>query len=168
MIEFISFLLGNLLMPEITQNALVAYLHYLSFMICFASLVLERKLLKADPNRFEAISMLVTDVFYGVAGLTLLITGILRVLYFGQGSYFYTQNPIFWWKVGTFIFVGLLSLYPTITYIFWAFPLSKGELPKLSLQKTSRLGIIINIEIIGFALIPVFATFMSRGIGLNS
>jgi len=155
-------------MTEVSKSALVAYAHYLSFMLCFASLVLERKLLKAEPTRGEAISILVTDIVYGLAGLVLLISGILRVVSFGQGSDFYTNNLLFWCKVGLFLFVGGLSLYPTITYILWVIPLRKGELPKLSQRLASRLGWIINIEIVGFASIPLLATLMARGVGLPS
>ena len=145
-------------------RALVAYIHYLSFMLCFGALVLERKILKTSPNREEAISMVVIDVFYGVAALTLLISGIMRVLYFGQGSEFYTNNLFFWIKVALFIFVGVLSLYPTITYVFWAVPLSKGDLPEVNSNLVDRLRKIINVELLGFALIPFFATLMARGI----
>ena len=149
-------------------KAIFAYLHYLSFMICFGSLVLERKLLKVSPNREEAIQMVVTDVVYGVAALILLSTGILRVLYLGQGSEFYTHNPLFWTKVCLFVSVGALSLYPTITYVLWAIPLSKGELPEVNSSLVDRLGKIINVELIGFALIPFSAALMARGIGLAS
>ena len=156
------------LVPSITKNAAVAYIHYLSFMLCFAALILERKLIKPDIDRTSAISMVVTDVVYGIAGLTLLISGILRVIYFGQGTEFYTQNPVFWWKVGIFLFVGVLSLYPTITYISWAIPLSKGQLPEMKSGKVFWIGWLINVEIFGFALIPLLATLMARGVGLNS
>ncbi|WP_320667808.1 DUF2214 family protein [Prochlorococcus sp. MIT 1307] len=159
--------LGIILDQLSSKSAGVAYIHYASFMVCFAALALERNLLKTDPNRQEAITMVIIDVFYGIAGLALLISGILRVLYFGQGSEFYTHNPVFWWKVGVFIFVGTLSLYPTITYILWALPLSKGELPKVGLNLVKRLRLVLNIELCGFLLIPILATFMARGIGLS-
>jgi putative membrane protein len=89
----------------------------------------------------------------------------LRVLYFGQGSSFYTENPLFWWKVGAYLAVGTLSLYPTITYILWAIPLRKGELPQVSESLVTRLKWILNVEILGFALIPLLAALMARGVG---
>ena len=97
---------------------------------------------------------------------SLLVSGILRVIHFGQGSEFYTQNPLFWWKVGLYLSVGGLSLYPTVTYILWAIPLRKGELPKVSEALATRLSWIINIELVGFASIPFMATLMARGVGL--
>ncbi len=152
---------------DVIQSASIAYIHYLSFMICFGALIFERISIKINPNKKEAISMVIADIIYGLAGLALLITGIYRVIKLGQGSYFYTQNPIFWSKIIIFALVGSLSLYPTITYILWAIPLSKGKLPEVTTALVARLKLIINIELIGFSLIPFFATLMARGIGLK-
>tara|TARA_B100000902_G_C27009239_1_gene763883 strand:- start:37 stop:525 length:489 start_codon:yes stop_codon:yes gene_type:complete len=156
-----SFLMG------LIGSASVAYIHYLSFMICFGALIFERVSVKPNPNREEAISMVIADIIYGIAGVALLVSGIYRVIKFGQGSDFYTENPIFWTKIVVFALVGSLSLYPTVTYILWAVPLQKGELPKVTSNLVSRLKLILNIELIGFASIPFLATLMSRGIGLS-
>jgi putative membrane protein len=151
---------------DVLPRAGVAYVHYLSFMLCFGALVLERRLIKPNPDKADATLMVITDVVYGIAALALLVSGILRVVHFGQGSSFYTENPLFWWKVGLYLSVGGLSLYPTITYITWAIPLRKGELPQVSEALAKRLGWILNIELVGFALIPLLATLMARGVGL--
>ncbi len=159
-------MLALALPPDVLTSASVAYIHYLSFMICFGALIFERISLKPDPNRKEAISMVAADIIYGIAGVALLVSGIYRVTKFGQGSEFYTSNPIFWTKIIIFALVGSLSLYPTITYVLWAIPLSKGELPNVTKNLVSRLSLIINIELIGFASIPFLATLMARGVGL--
>jgi len=147
--------------------ASVAYIHYLSFMICFGALIFEHITLKPNPNRQEAISMVVADIIYGIAGVCLLVSGIYRVIKFGQGAEFYTQNPIFWTKIVVFALVGSLSLYPTITYVLWAIPLSKGNLPQVKENLVSRLRLIIKFELVGFASIPFLATLMARGVGLG-
>ena len=149
------------------KSAFVAYLHYLGIILCFGALLYERIFLKVDLNKREVINMIFADVIYGIAGLTILITGILRVKYFGQGGEFYLSNPIFWFKISLYVIVGLLSLYPTTTYILWAIPLSKNELPIISDKIVKRFKFIINTELFCFAIIPFFATLMARGIGLN-
>ena len=136
-------------------------------MVCFGALIFERVSLKTAPNKKEAISMVVADIIYGIAGIALLVSGIYRVIKFGHGAEYYTQNPIFWTKIIIFALVGSLSLYPTITYIMWAIPLNKGKLPEVASNLVARLKLILNVELIGFALIPFFATLMARGIGLN-
>ena len=160
-------MLGLVFPTDLLQSASVAYIHYLSFMLCFGALVFERISLKVDPSRKEAISMVIADIIYGIAGIALLVSGIYRVIKFGQGSEFYTENPIFWTKIIVFALVGSLSLYPTITYVLWAIPLSKGNLPQVKEHLVSRLRLIINIELVGFASIPFLATLMARGVGLG-
>ena len=140
----------NFLPSNLAIGALVAYIHYLSLMLCFGALIYERIKLKAAPDRKLAISMVLADLVYGLAGITLLISGILRVKYYGQGGEFYTHNPVFWFKIGLFIIIGLISLYPTFTYVLWAIPLSQGKLPDVSQNLVSRLQLLINIELIGF------------------
>ena len=158
---------GLFLPVNLLKSASVAYLHYLSFMICFGVLIYERISLKPNPNRKEAISMVIADIVYGIAGVVLLVSGIYRVIKFGNGADFYTLNPIFWTKIIIFALVGSLSLYPTITYVLWAIPLSKRTLPKVTENLVSRLRLIINIELVGFAFIPFLATLMARGVGLE-
>ena len=158
---------GFALPVDLLKSASVAYIHYLSFMLCFGALIFERISLKPNPDRKQAISMVVADIIYGIAGIALLISGIYRVLKFGQGSEYYTQNPIFWTKIIVFALVGSLSLYPTITYVLWAIPLSKGNLPQVTENLVARLRLIINIELVGFASIPFLATLMARGVGLS-
>ena len=160
-------LLGFALPVDLLKSASVAYIHYLSFMFCFGALIYERISLKSNISRQEAISIVVADIVYGIAGVALLVSGIYRVIKFGQGSDFYTHNPVFWTKIIVFALVGSLSLYPTITYVLWAIPLSKGTLPQVTENLVSRLRIIINIELFGFASIPFLATLMARGVGLD-
>jgi len=160
-------LIGTLINGDITKSALVAYIHYLGIILCFGSLLFERLTLNVDLSRKQVISMIVADVVYGIAGVAILITGILRVKYFGQGGDFYTSNPVFWIKVGLYVLVGLLSLYPTVTYILWAIPLSKNKLPIIPDTLVQRFRLIITTELVGFATIPFFATLMARGIGLG-
>ena len=76
-------LLGTLLTGEIAKSATVAYVHYLGIILCFGSLLFERLTLKVGLNRNETISMIIADVVYGLAGVAILVTGILRVKYFG-------------------------------------------------------------------------------------
>ena len=151
---------------HIPASAFVAYIHYLGIILCFGALTFERIILKQNLSKNETISIIIADVIYGIAGLAILVTGILRVKYYGHGGEFYTSNPIFWIKVTLYILVGLLSLYPTITYILWAIPLSKNKLPNISEQLVKRFRLIITTELIGFAIIPFFATLMARGIGI--
>ena len=154
------------ILNDVSISAFVAYVHYLGIILCFGALIFERIILKQNLSKNETISIIIADIIYGIAGLAILITGILRVKYYGQGGEFYTGNPIFWIKVSLYILVGLISLYPTITYILWAIPLSRNKLPVISENLVKRFKLLITTELIGFVVIPFFATLMARGIGL--
>tara|TARA_B100002052_G_scaffold165127_1_gene150425 strand:- start:1609 stop:2082 length:474 start_codon:yes stop_codon:yes gene_type:complete len=153
---------------DVLARAGAAYVHELSFMVCIAALTAERIWIQANPNKQTATKLIITDIIYGLFALLLLLSGIARVLHYGQGTDFYTQNPLFWWKVGLYLTAGALSLYPTITYISWAIPLRKDELPKVNDVVANRIGWVINIELVAFASLPFMASLMARGVGLPS
>lgn len=150
-------------------NAIVAYLHYLSFMLCFGALVLEIFILtlKNELSLNEAWKIVIADAVYGISATVVLVTGILRVLYFGKGADYYLSNPVFYVKVAIFFVIGSFSLYPTVSFIGWVKGLLNGEAPRLESLKLNRLIWLIRAEIVGFTLIPLLATIMARGIGIN-
>ena len=136
-------------------------------MLCFGSLVFERCNIIVDLKKSTIISLIISDSIYGIAGIGVLVSGILRVIKYGQGSEFYTSNPIFWIKVCIFICVGILSLYPTFNYIKWVINIMKGGQINISDNLIKRLKIILNFELIGLLSIPLFASLMARGINFS-
>ncbi|QQE64990.1 membrane protein [Leptolyngbya sp. BL0902] len=146
------------------NSALTAYLHYLSFMVAFAALVVEHQLFSAEITLKQAWRLVITDSLYGLAAVTVLVTGILRVMYFGQGADYYLHNPVFHAKVGLFIGVGLLSLYPTISVLTWIGGLRKAEPPTLTTAQGQRFVWIVRGELLGLALIPLLAAMLARGL----
>ncbi len=136
-------------------------------MLCFGSLVFERCNIIVDLKKSTIISLIISDSIYGIAGIGVLASGILRVIKYGQGSEFYTSNPIFWIKICIFICVGILSLYTTFTYIKWVINITKGGQINISDNLIKRLKIILNFELIGLLSIPLFASLMARGINFS-
>ncbi len=110
----------------------------------------------------EAQKVAIADGVYGASALTILITGILRVIYFGKGTEYYLHNPFFWVKIGIFIIISLLSLYPTITFILWFKDFQQKQPPSLELSKVNRISWLIKGELLGFILIPLSAAIMAR------
>ena len=136
-------------------------------MLCFGSLVFERCNINVDLKQSKIISLILSDSIYGIAGIGVLVSGILRVIKYGQGSEFYTSNPIFWIKVCIFTCIGISSLYPTFTYIKWVVSITKGDQINISDNLIKRLKIILNFELIGLLSIPLFASLMARGINFS-
>lgn len=149
------------------SNALVAYGHYLGIMLIFAALATETLTLKKELTLPEAWRISIADAVYGIAATLVLVTGILRVLYFGKGTAFYLHQPAFWAKVGVFAIVSLLSIYPTISFLRWIRPLRDQQPPTLTLPQVNRLHWFIRLELVGVAMIPLLAAMMARNIGGN-
>lgn len=149
------------------ENAVVAYLHYLSFMVIYAALAVENQTFKQELSAAEAWRVAIADGIYGLSATTVLITGILRVFYFGKGSGFYASNPVFWTKVGLFFFVAVLSLYPTFSFISWFRDLRNNNVPQIGRAQAHWISNLIKVELVGFAIIPLLGALMARGIGGN-
>jgi putative membrane protein len=148
-------------------SAVVAYLHYLGLMLSFGALVLEIFILNSQKELSlnDAWKIVIADTVYGISAVMILATGVLRVIYYGKGSEYYLNNPVFYTKVAIFLLVGGLSLYPTVSFISWVPALQKGTAPKVESTQVNRLIWLIRTEIVGFALIPLLAALMARGIG---
>jgi len=145
------------------KSAIVAYLHYLGLMLSFASLIVEYFFFKKEINVKDAKIVGIADGIYGISATTILVTGILRVMYFGKGSEYYLNNNFFWVKITLFIIVGLLSLYPTITFIvWWVKDLIKEQAPTITNNQYQIISWSIKGELIGFILIPLMAAIMAR------
>jgi putative membrane protein len=90
----------------------------------------------------------------------------LRVLYFGKGTDYYLNNPFFLAKMGVFVIVSLLSIYPTLTFIAWIKDLQNGKIPNLELSQVNRLSWSIKGELFGFTVLPLLAAVMARISGI--
>lgn len=148
-------------------SAITAYFHYLSIGIIFAALAIEFFTLKEELNLKEAWRILWADSVYGIAAIIVLVTGILRVLYFAKDTAYYLNNPIFWIKIAVYLIVGTVSLYPTISFLKWIKSLMEKKVPEITINQYKRLKGVIIFELIGFSTIPLFASMMARGIGIN-
>ena len=145
------------------QSAITAYLHYLGFMLAFGALAIEAYTIKKDLSVEEAWRLVIADSVYGISITVVLITGILRVMYFGKGLDYYLNNHVFYTKMGIFILVSLFSLYPTFSFISWIKNLRDRQVPNLEISQVQKLSWLIRGELMGLTLIPLFAALLARG-----
>ncbi len=128
----------------------------------FSSLVVELTVLKKEMNRKEAGKLVKADLLFGIfAGLTA-IFGLLRMFYYGKGVDYYLINPLFIIKLSAFILVGLLSIYPTITFL----KLRKTKREIINLKQHKIIKLLIITEIAMLLIIPLLAVLVANGIGV--
>lgn len=105
------------------------------------------------------------DAVYGGLAMAILVVGFARVWFGAKGPDFYLHNPVFWAKIGAFAVVGLLSIRPTLRMLAWQKLLKANAAFVPPAQEIAALRRQLLLEIHVFALIPVLAAAMARGIG---
>jgi putative membrane protein len=145
--------------------ALVAFVHFFAFFALTAALVLQLGLISESISVETAKRIQRSDRAYGFSAILLLIFGLLRVFNYEKGADYYFSNIFFLLKIGLFIGVGLISLYPTISYMRWNAELKQNIAPDLSAQQLHNLRRIIHTELVGILGILFCASLMARGLG---
>lgn len=146
-------------------SSLFAFIHFLAAFGVAISVVLERVLIKQEISHSQATLIRKIDGYYGLAAVLVLVVGFLRVFYFEKGSEFYFSDTFFLLKLGLFVIIGLLSIYPTIVFFKWK-KMENSEYP-ISLDHNQFINIkrILNLEILVLILLLLSASMMAKGIG---
>lgn len=146
-----------------TTELLLRYFHFVSIFLIVGTLVSEHLLLKPMLSKRKIDRLSKIDGIYGLAVLSLLGAGLTLWLGgYGKPTEFYSENPIFHFKLTLFVVIGLLSIYPTVFFI----KNRKGNQDDLvSIPKA--IFWMIRLELLLVFLIPILAGMMAKGIGLG-
>ncbi|CAN5710435.1 DUF2214 family protein [soil metagenome] len=148
-----------------TLEAILAYLHLLAILTMVVFIASEAALCRVQWLNAAVVERLAkVDMIYGIAAIAVLATGIARTWWGVKGTAWYWTNPLLHVKLGLFIIVGVLSIFPTLTYFRWRKTLrSIGKLPVEDDINKSRRLVMMQAHLI--ALIPLVAVFLARGFG---
>jgi putative membrane protein len=141
---------------------IVAWIHYVAIMLLIASLLGEHLLLKRELTAAQAQTIQRLDIVYGASAGIVLITGILR-MFLEKGVAYYNQHIGFHILLGLFIFIGLLSIYPTVIFLRWRSDTGAGRGQQLASNQFKKIQIIHRFELTLLLLAPFFATWMAHG-----
>lgn len=148
------------------KEVILAYAHFAAIFTLLWFLAKEWTLLRVGAARLDAPALARADAGFGVAAALVLVTGICRVTLGAKPASFYLHNPVFHTKVGLFLLVGILSVWPTIVFIRWR--KARAADPHYSIPdpewRMARRLLIVELHLV--ALIPLAAVIMARGIGL--
>lgn len=148
-------------------EALVAYLHYLAMVLIAVFLVAEHRICRPGLAAEQVRRLARIDFLYMLAAALALATGVVRVVWLGKGPAFYLYNPVFYVKIALFAAVGLLSISPTLQYLRWMREQRSGGPAPVPYQ-IARASLYVRAELVLFLLIPLMATLMARGIGIQT
>ncbi len=140
---------------------LTRYIHFIGIIIVFGMVLAELVLIQDKLKRSVIKRIFILDGIYGAFSLIVVGAGLYLWLGIGKPAEFYTANPLMHAKVGLFIIVGILSIWPTVFY----FKNRKGEHDQM-IAVPAYIKRIIQVELGLLVLIPLLATFMAQGVGL--
>ncbi len=143
------------------ELVLIRYIHFIGIMIVFAMVCVENILLKPAITRKTVKQLFNVDGLYGLFSLIVVAAGLYLWFGVGKPAAYYSQNGIFHTKVGLFIVVGILSIWPTVFY----FKNRKGDENDM-VEIPNNLRRIVRVEILLLIIIPILATLMAQGVGL--
>lgn len=147
-----------------TATITAAFIHHAAAFLVVGTLMVELVLLKGELTPASARSALRMDMVYGIAALVLLVAGLVRVFYTEKGAAYYFASGPFLVKLGLFIVVALLSIYPTMKFIGWRKALRQQRAPELDAGTRRRVRMLIHIELTLLFVIMLMAIMMARGI----
>ncbi|HBP30033.1 MAG: DUF2214 family protein [Advenella sp.] len=147
------------------MTLLFAFLHHVLAFVLVAALAIELVLVKDRISIERARRILRADAIYGASAMLLLIVGFLRVIFFEKGAAYYFHSIPFVAKLLLFAAVGVLSIYPTMTFLSWRKSLNRGREPVLDPAVIKRIRKLIHYELVCLVLIVLAAAMMARGVG---
>lgn len=148
-----------------TLEAILAYLHLLAILTMVVFISSEAALCRVQWLNAAVVERLAKiDLVYGIAAIAVLVTGIARTVWGVKGTSWYWTNPLLHVKLTLFIVIGVISIFPTLTYMRWRKTLRvTGTLPaEADIRKTRKL-VMVQAHLI--AVIPLVAVFLARGFG---
>jgi putative membrane protein len=148
-----------------TLEAILAYLHLLAILTMVVFISSEAALCRVQWLNAAVVERLAkVDMVYGLSAIAVLATGVARTWWGMKGTAWYWTNPLLHVKLTLFIVIGVISVFPTLTYFRWRKAVrSTGTLPgEAEIRKTRRL---VMIQAHLLALIPLVAVFLARGFG---
>ena len=146
-------------------DAILAYLHFSAIFLLFGFLTAEAMLIRRPLDAPGVRLLGRIDMWFGLASLLVLVTGFARLGFGAKGGDFYLSSWPIYVKIGLFLVVGLISIYPTLAFLRWRKSLDHDAGWKVPDDEQRKYRKLVMAEVHLAALIPVFAVIMSRGIG---
>ncbi len=146
------------------MEPLLAYLHVLAFIVTGAFLTAELVLCRPGLTAEHVRLLPHLDIVFFVAALGALATGLARLFFYAKGVGFYLPNPAFHAKMALYLVIAVLSISPTLRFIRWRRVLiAANALPPG--EEVAAVRRLLHAELGLFALMPLMAVLMARGIG---
>lgn len=146
-------------------DLVLAVLHHLLAFTLLGLLAVEAALLRPGLSGDSLVFLARLDGLYGASAMALILVGIGRLAWGLRGWELYLASWSFWAKMAAFAAVGVVSVPPTLKILAWGRASRANPAYAVPDAEIAALRRLVLAELALFALIPVFAAMMARGIG---
>jgi len=140
---------------------LLRALHYAAIFAFAGALIIENMAIKPVISAEDARNLAKVDRVYGISAFFVFSFGLALWLWVGKPSEFYSANLLFQLKLGLFILMVFISIYPALFFI------SHRRSTADSIIVPKAIIRLLKFELLLLLIIPVLAYLMARGIGLD-
>ena len=144
------------------MSTLVGYIHLIAVFALGIGLVIENMAIKPLINAEDARNLARVDAVCGLSVLIIVLCGLALWLWIGKPSSFYSLNPVFHAKLGFFVLLLAMAIYPAQFF----FRNRKSTAQEIAVPKA--ILVLLKLELALLFVIPMLAFLMARGIGLIS
>ena len=148
----------------------LAALHLLALGLGLGAVIARGTALRESPSNAALRRALRSDTIWGLAAALWIATGVWRMAAGIEKlpGYYYT-NPVFHAKMGLFLVVLLLELWPMITLMRWRRAFRGGESAERLMTRGAgrKIAVISHIEALVVIAMVFVAVAMARGFGTN-
>lgn len=144
---------------------LLAWIHLVALGIGLGAVWTRALALRGSLDRDGLRRVFHSDTLWGVAAVLWLVTGVARA--FGgleKGAVYYLQNHLFLAKMGLFVVILALEVWPMRTLIRWRVRTKLGAPVDTGAART--LAVISFVQAVLILVLVLLAAAMARGFGM--
>ena len=146
----------------------LAALHLIALGLGLGAVVARGTALRESPSNAALRRAFRSDSTWGIAALLWIVTGVWRLISgIEKPTTYYLANHLFHAKMGLFLLILLLEVWPMMTLIRWRRAFSAGESAERLMTRGAgrRIATISHLEALVVAVIVFVAVAMARGLG---
>jgi len=148
----------------------LAALHLIALGLGLGAVIARGTALREAPSNAALRRAFRSDSTWGFAALLWIVTGVWRLMEgIEKPRAYYLTNAVFHAKMGLFLAVLLLELWPMMTLIRWRRTFSAGESAERLMTRGAgrRIATISHVEALLVVLMVFVAVALARGLGFS-